>query len=93
MNGTHAMMTAADLHETLWDLVADQANVERTYLKQTSRLSDDLGADSLTLAELTLAIEDRLGATLPDDLLEQPHLTLGQVEEALVKLCCQRQAP
>ena len=88
MTTTQTRFTPEELHTILWDLAAEHSGQDRAELKPHSRLSDDLGADSLTITELTLAIEDRLSVTVPEELLDNPELSLGQIEEALRKQCC-----
>lgn len=83
MTTTKQAVTRAELHTILWDLAAEYAGQDRARLTPQARLNHDLGADSLTITELTLALEERLGVTIPDEALDQPDLTLGQIEEAL----------
>lgn len=83
MTTTKPSLTRDELHGLLWDLAAEFTGQDRNLLTPQVRLNHDLGADSLTITELTLALEERLGVTIPDEALDQPDLTLGQIEEAL----------
>lgn len=85
MTTTQTALTRDELHTLLWDITAEHADQDAPRLTPQTRLSQNLGADSLTVTELTLALEDRLGVTIPDELLDNPNLTLGQIEEALWK--------
>ena len=49
------------------DVLADVARVERSAVTAEARLADDLGIDSMTLVDVVVAAEDRLGLVIPDD--------------------------
>jgi acyl carrier protein len=80
-------LTREDVHKCLWELTAKQFDRPPADLRPEQRITQDLGADSLDVAELGMALEDDLGVTLPDDLLGKPNLTLGEVEEAIWERC------
>ena len=84
---TKPSLTRDELHALLWDLAAEYLGPDREQLTPQMRLSHDLGADSLAVTELALAVEERLGVTIPDEALDRADLTLGQVEEALWAQC------
>ncbi len=46
---------------------------------------DDLGADSLTLVEISMAIEDRFNLSIPDERWERVR-TVGELVGALAEL-------
>ena len=50
-----------------------------------ARLQEDLGADSLTLVEITLALEERFNLSIPDEEWEKVS-TVGNLFEALADL-------
>ncbi len=80
-------LTAERIHEVLWKVAARRAGEDPAKLTPETRLLQDLGCDSLDLAELAMELEDELGVTLPDEALETPELTLGDVEQALRDQC------
>ena len=52
------------------DVVAEQLNVEPTEVHEDSSFVDDLGADSLDLVELVMALEDNFDMKIPDEDVE-----------------------
>jgi acyl carrier protein len=80
-------LTAERIHEVLWKVAAGRAGKDPAELTPETRLLQDLGLDSLDLAELAMELEDELGVSLPDEALENPELTLGEVEQALRTKC------
>jgi len=79
-------LTRERLHEVLWLLVAKHTDRDPQHLRPEHRLQQDLGADSLTVVELTMAVEEELGITLPETLLDNPNLTVGELEAAIAAL-------
>jgi acyl carrier protein len=63
----------------------------RDQLTRDARLMEDLGADSLTLVEITMAIEDQFNLSIPDERWERVR-TVGELLEALAELL-QEQRP
>lgn len=51
-------------------IIAEHLGVEENEIHPTSRLADDLGADSLDFIELSITIDDRFGVELDDEQLE-----------------------
>ena len=49
------------------NLVADTLGVKKEEITPQSRLIKDLKADSLTLVELTMAVEDEYNIEIPDE--------------------------
>jgi acyl carrier protein len=54
-------------------------------LTSDARLKEDLAADSLTLVEINMALEDRFGLSIPDERLEKVQ-TVCDVFELLAHL-------
>lgn len=48
-------------------LVASQLNVAEDKITENSRLIEDLGADSLDVMEMLMALEDEFGISISDD--------------------------
>jgi acyl carrier protein len=59
-----------DVQKRVIELIAEQ--LDRNPLEITPEMSfaDDLGADSLDLVELIMAVEDEFGIEIPDDAAE-----------------------
>ncbi len=58
------------LNERVNTLVTDQLGVDRKSLTPEANLLDDLGADSLDVVELVMAMEEEFGIEVPDDDVE-----------------------
>ena len=48
-------------------LIATQLNVAEEKITEESRLIEDLGADSLDIMEMLMALEDEFGISIADD--------------------------
>jgi len=55
------------MEEKIISLICDKLNKKKEDIKPSSRLVEDLGADSLDFVELIMAFEDEFGLTLPDE--------------------------
>ena len=64
--------------EKMKEMVADQLNVDAAEITAETSFKDDLGADSLDLFELVMALEDEYSVEIPSDDL-QNLLTVGDV--------------
>jgi len=58
------------LQDKLYELVASQLGVERKEVVPEARILDDLGADSLDVVELVMALEESFDITVPDEDVE-----------------------
>ncbi len=52
-------------------IVAEQLGVNETEIKNESSFVDDLGADSLDMVELVMALEDEFETEIPDEEAEK----------------------
>lgn len=64
------------------EIVADSLGVDIDTLTAETSFKDDLGADSLDLFELVMALEEATGVEIPSEELENVK-TLGDVEKYL----------
>ena len=62
----------------LKEIIADQLSVDADSITETTSFKDDLGADSLDLFELVMALEDEYSVEIPSEDL-QNLLTVGDV--------------
>ena len=60
------------------EMVADNLGVDAATITEESSFKDDLGADSLDLFELVMALEEEFGIEIPTEDLEQ-IATVGDV--------------
>ncbi len=68
--------------EKMQELIAGQLNVNAEEVKLEASFKDDLGADSLDLFELVMALEEEFGVEIPSEDLEK-IATVGDVVEYL----------
>ncbi len=61
---------STDLAERLRSIVANQLGVEQTEVVPEARILDDLGADSLDVVELVMALEESFDIVVPDEDVE-----------------------
>ena len=55
------------MEKKIVELIADKLCKKPEQITMSSRLVEDLGADSLDVVELIMALEDEFGVSLPDD--------------------------
>lgn len=60
------------------EIIADQLSVDEDSVTETSSFKEDLGADSLDLFELVMALEDEYSVEIPAEDL-QAMATVGDV--------------
>ena len=66
--------------EQIKSMIAENLGVNEDTITEASSFKDDLGADSLDLFELAMALEDEFGIEIPTEDLEQ-IATVGDVVE------------
>ena len=59
--------------EKMKEIIADQLSVDADSITEASSFKEDLGADSLDLFEMVMALEENYGIEIPTD-------DLGQLE-------------
>ena len=64
--------------EKMKEIIADQLNVEADEITEATSFKDDLGADSLDLFELVMALEEEYNVEIPSEDLEN-LTTVGAV--------------
>ena len=68
--------------EKMKPIIAEQLNVNEAEIKPETKFKDDLGADSLDLFELVMALEEEYGVEIPSEDLEK-ITTVGAVMDYL----------
>ena len=48
-------------------LLANQLNIDESKIEESSKIIDDLGADSLDVVELLMVLEDEFGVSISDE--------------------------
>jgi acyl carrier protein len=60
-------MAAGEMRAKVVDIIANQLGVERDMITPEAHVVDDLGADSLDIVELVMALEEAFDLEIPDD--------------------------
>ena len=68
--------------EEIREMIAEQLNCEESSITETTSFKDDLGADSLDLFELVMALEEKYEVEIPSEELAE-LTTVGAVMEYL----------
>ena len=68
--------------EKMRRIIAEQLNVQESEIKENTKLKEDLGADSLDLFELVMALEEKYEVEIPSEELAE-LTTVGAVMEYL----------
>ena len=68
--------------EKIKEMVAEQLNVDAAEITEATSFKDDLGADSLDLFELVMALEEEYEIEIPSEELET-LTTVGSVADYL----------
>ena len=72
-------MSPGDVVERIRTLVASQLGVDAAEVTEDASILEDLGADSLDVVELVLALEETFDIEVPDEDVETMR-TVGDVE-------------
>ena len=70
---------ATDIEEKVKGIVIEQLGVSEEEVKPEASFVDDLGADSLDLVELVMALEEEFGQEIPDEDAEK----IATVQDAI----------
>lgn len=68
--------------EEMREMIAEQLNCEESSITESTSFKDDLGADSLDLFELLMALEEKYEVEIPSEELAE-LTTVGAVMEYL----------
>ena len=63
-------MEREEILDKVKDVIVDQLTVEEDDVNEDAAFIDDLGADSLDLVELVMALEEQFGISIPDEEVE-----------------------
>lgn len=77
-------MTKEEIEAKVIDIICDQLQHERSKVTRNTSFVDDLNADSLDLAELTMEFEDEFDIDIPEE--GEPPVTVGDVVDFVEKL-------
>lgn len=71
--------------EKVIDIIVEQLSVDKDKVVPSASFVDDLGADSLDLVELIMAMEEAFGIEIPDEVAEK-ITTVGDAIEHVKKV-------
>ena len=71
-------MSSEEIFEKIKNIIVEQLQVSDTAITEEASFIDDLGADSLDLVELIMALEEEFGIEIPDADAEKV-VTVGDV--------------
>jgi acyl carrier protein len=60
-------MERSDIFERVKKVVVEELGVKEEEVNEGASFTEDLGADSLDLVELVMALEEEFGVDIPDD--------------------------
>ena len=69
---------------TLEEILTCELSAKPEQLTPDSRIMEDHAADSLTVMEIIMAVEDRFGLSIPDERWEKVR-TVGDLQELLAE--------
>jgi len=79
-------LNKSKLKKIVYVTISDQLNVPVNKINDRSHLVNDLGADSLDIVELAMALEDALGRRIDDSVIQDKRfLVVGNIVKMLNK--------
>ena len=72
------------IFEKIRKLLAEQINISEEEIKMESDIINDLGADSLDVVEMLMAVETEFNVTVPDEIAMEMK-TIGDVVSFIEK--------
>jgi acyl carrier protein len=69
--GVHETMDHDEIFDKVKEVIVDQLSVEEDDITEDASFVDDLGADSLDIVELVMALEEQFGVSIPDEQAEK----------------------
>jgi acyl carrier protein len=64
-------MTAVDMKKRIVEIIASQLGIDQADITPQANVVDDLGADSLDVVELIMALEEEFNLEIPDEEAEK----------------------
>ena len=64
-------MTPADIKKRIVEIIATQLGIDQADITPQANVVDDLGADSLDVVELIMALEEEFNLEIPDEEAEK----------------------
>ncbi len=70
----------SDIENRVRSIIADQLGLSEDQIKTDSKFIEDLGADSLDLVELVMAMEEEFQTEIPDEEVEKIRTVKNAVD-------------
>jgi acyl carrier protein len=77
-------MDRDEIFDKVKGVIVEQLNVEEDDVNDDATFVDDLGADSLDIVELVMALEEEFGVSIPDESAEKIK-TVGDAVDFIVE--------
>jgi acyl carrier protein len=77
-------MDRDELFEKIKGVIVEQLGVDEDDVAEEASFVDDLGADSLDIVELVMALEEEFGVSIPDEQAEKIK-TVGDAVDFIVE--------
>jgi acyl carrier protein len=77
--GGGVLVDRSEVFNKVKDIIVEQLGVEENEVKMETSFVDDLGADSLDIVELIMAMEEEFNIEIPDEDAE----SIGRVEDVV----------
>jgi acyl carrier protein len=77
-------MDRDEIFDKVKGVIVEQLNVEEDDVNEDAAFVDDLGADSLDIVELVMALEEEFGVSIPDEQAEKIK-TVGDAVDFIVE--------
>jgi len=74
------------VEEKVIEIIAEKLNLSKDQIKPEASFVDDLGADSLDLVELVMAMEEAFGMEVPDEDAEKLRTVKDVIEYVKAKV-------
>lgn len=68
------------MYDKVVEIIAQQLHIDDDIIDENTKIMDDLGADSLDIVEMLMAMEESFGITVPDEDIEN-LITVSDVVE------------
>ncbi len=59
------------MYDRVVEIIADQLQIDNDVIDGSCKIMEDLGADSLDVVEMLMAMEESFGITVPDEDIEE----------------------
>ncbi len=79
-------MDVKDIEAKIKEIIVEQLNVDESEVTPDASFIDDLGADSLDIVELVMAIEEAFDIEIPDEDAEKIRTVKDAIEYVKKKL-------